>query len=33
MAEYEFSALSRHYLDRRVGDEVTLEHEVRAWEA
>ena len=32
MAETEFSVLSRQCLDRRIGDEETLIHEIDAWE-
>jgi hypothetical protein len=32
MAEIEFSLLSRQCLDRRIGDRITLEAEIAAWE-
>ncbi len=32
MAEIEFSVLSKQCLDRRIPDQITLKHEVQAWE-
>jgi recombinational DNA repair ATPase RecF len=32
MAEIELSSLARQCLDRRIGDEETLEREAKAWE-